>query len=349
MATTLHLGPEDLLEVRFAVSPLFETISALRVLGGHADESGWHAIWRTALEPDAAAGLEALLALHKPAGYVPDFISPPPRTRSPRVAEQLREVRRTPLGQVRDELAGALRDQRDAAAGRLLRELIADPARARALLARQLELAWQRLIARHWPRLLALFEADIAHRSDVLAVGGLRGALAGLHPSVNATSSSVRLEDGSRDTQRELGGEGLVLMPSAFIWPTPVVVLDLPWQPSLIYPVRGVAELWRPAPRFPPGALGRLLGETRARILGMLDEPASTTSIARGLGLSPANVSVHLAVLHDAGLAVAARRGREVRYARTDLGSAIVARSIAPAEGAHTNLTCCSSHAHMGQ
>jgi DNA-binding transcriptional ArsR family regulator len=35
-------------------------------------------------------------------------------------------------------------------------------------------------------------------------------------------------------------------------------------------------------------------------------------------------VSVHLAVLRDAGLAVAARRGREVRYARTDLGTAIV-------------------------
>src|SRR4051812_10313037 len=101
MATTLHLGPDDLLHVRFAVSPLFETISALRVLAGHADETGRHAAWLTALEPDAAVGLEALLALHKPSGYVPDFISPPPRSPSPRVTEQLHEVRRTPLGQVR--------------------------------------------------------------------------------------------------------------------------------------------------------------------------------------------------------------------------------------------------------
>jgi DNA-binding transcriptional ArsR family regulator len=85
-----------------------------------------------------------------------------------------------------------------------------------------------------------------------------------------------------------------------------------------------VGELWQTPPVPAPGALGRLLGETRARILTMLDEPASTTSLARGLGLSPANVSVHLAALRDAGLAVAARRGREVRYARTDLGSSLV-------------------------
>jgi DNA-binding transcriptional ArsR family regulator len=322
--TTLHLGPDDLLHVRFAVSPLFETISALRVLGGHGDETGRHAAWLRSLEPETPVGLEALLALHKPVGYVPDFISPPPRRPSPAVAEQIREVRGTPLDQVRDELAAALRDQPDPAAGALLRDLIGDPARARELLAAQLELAWQRLLAPHWPRLLALLEADIAHRSGVLAVRGLRGALAGLHPSVHATSTSVRLEDGRKEDQRELGGEGLLLMPSAFIWPDPVAVLDLPWQPSLIYPVRGLAQLWQRPQRPAPGALGRLLGETRARILAMLDEPASTTSIARGLALSPANVSVHLAVLRDAGLAVAARRGREVRYARTDLGSAIV-------------------------
>jgi DNA-binding transcriptional ArsR family regulator len=322
MATTLHTGPADLLHVRFAVSPAFETICAVRVLSAVADDRQ-HAAWRSSLDPDAALGLEALVALHKPRGYVPDFVTPPPRGSSPRIAEQIAEVRRTPLDRVRHELALGLRDQTDARGATLMRGLIGDPAGARELLAGQLELAWDRLLAPRWPQLLRLLEADIAHRSGVLAVRGLRGALAGLHPTVRATSTSVRLEDG-HDGERTLGGEGLLLVPSAFVWPTPVVVLDPPWQPSLVYPVRGVAELWRSRPVPAPGALGRLLGETRARILTALDEPASTTSLARGLACSPANVSVHLAALRDAGLAGAARRGREVRYVRTDLGSALV-------------------------
>jgi DNA-binding transcriptional ArsR family regulator len=321
--TILHLGPADLLRVRFAVSPLFEIIGAVRVLGGFGDETGQHAAWLASLDPGAPFGLEALLALHKRHGYVPDFVSPPPRSPSPSIEEQLREVRRTPLERVRSELASGARDQPDPQARALVHDLIRDPARARETLAQQLELAWERLIGARWPRLLALLEADIAHRSGVLAARGLRGALSGLHPSVHATGTSVRLELGSGE-ERALAGEGLLLMPSAFVWPSPVAVLDLPWQPTLIYPVRGVAELWRGRPLPAPGALGRLLGETRARILVALEEPASTTSLARALGLSPANVSGHLAALRDAGLAGAARRGREVPYRRSDLGDALV-------------------------
>jgi DNA-binding transcriptional ArsR family regulator len=321
--TTLHLGPADLLRVRFAVSPLFEIIGAVRVLSGFGDETGQHAAWLASLGAGAPLGLEALLALHKPRGYVPDFVSPPPSSSSPNIEEQIGEVRRTPLEQVRSELTLGARDQPDPQARALLRDLIRNPARARETLAQQLELAWQRLIGARWPRLLALLEADIGHRSGVLAARGLRAALSGLHPSVHATGTSVRLEHGAGE-ERELTGEGLLLMPSAFVWPTPVAVLDLPWQPTLIYPVRGVGELWRGRPLPAPGALGRLLGETRGRILAALDEPTSTTSLARVLALSPANVSGHLTSLRDAGLAATARRGREVRYRRTELGNALV-------------------------
>jgi DNA-binding transcriptional ArsR family regulator len=322
--TILHLGPADLLQVRFAVSPLFEVIGAVRVLGGLADETDRHAAWLASLDAEAPLGLEALLALHKQRGYVPDFVSPPPSSPCTSIEEQIREVRRTPLEQVRNELALGVRDQPEPQARALMHDLIRDPARARESLAQQLELAWERLIGARWPRLLALLEADIAHRSGVLAARGLRGALSGLHPSVRATGTSVRLDRGAGE-ERTLAGEGLLLMPSVFIWPTPVVVLDPPWQPTLIYPVRGVAGLWRGQPLPAPGALARLLGETRARILVALDEPASTTSLARALALSPANVSGHLASLRDAGLAGAARRGREVPYRRTDLGDALVA------------------------
>ncbi|HEY1479865.1 MAG TPA: DUF5937 family protein [Gaiellales bacterium] len=337
MPIILHTGPADLLHVRFAVSPLFETVNAVRVLGGHGD--GHHTAWLTAVGPRAGDGLDALLALHQRRGYVPDFASPPPRSPSPTVAEQTAEVRSTPLARVERELGLCLAGSLEPEARALLEGLARDPAGARETLATQLELAWQRLIAPVWPRLLALLEADIAHRSSVLAARGLRGALAGLHPAVRATSTSVTLRDLDELEERDLAGEGLLLVPSAFVWPKPVVVLEPPWQPTLIYPVRGVADLWRSRPLPPPGALGRLLGDTRAAVLAALDDPASTTALARRLALSPAGVSAHLAALRDAGLAAASRRGREVRYTRSDLGNALVGANRTDTGGSDPVLT----------
>ena len=324
MATILRTGPDDLLHVRFAVSPLFETINAVRLLAGVRDGFEQHASWLAAVGPDAGDGLPALLAVHARRGYVPDFISPPPASPSPSAAEQIAEVRATPLARVERELLLCRRGPREPHALAVIDELIRDPARALAIFLAELERAWERLLAPFWPRLLALLEADIAHRSGVLATHGLRGALAGLHPSIHATADSVSLDWPEEHDARDLAGEGLLLVPSAFVWPRPVIVLEAPWQPTLIYPVRGVAELWRDRPG-PPGGLGRLLGEGRAAILDALAEPVSTTSLARTLGRSPAGISAHLTALRDGGLAEASRRGREVRYVQSALGAALVA------------------------
>ena len=62
-------------------------------------------------------------------------------------------------------------------------------------------------------------------------------------------------EHGGAD-HRDLDGEGLVLMPSAFKWDQVVTVIDPPWQPTLIYPARGIGNLWQPPAvrgRTPPG------------------------------------------------------------------------------------------------
>jgi biotin operon repressor len=337
MPDVLLTGPADLLRVRFAVSPLFETMDAVRLLDGHREGRRHHAAWLTAVGPAAGAGLDALRALHGARGYVPDFVSPPPGRPVPSASEQIAEVRATPLDRVTRELLLCRAGELTPARTRAIDELLRDPAAARERLADELELAFGRLLAPAWPRVLALLEADIAHRSAVLASRGLRAALTGLHPRVRTTGDAIEIDGPAERIERDLAGEGLLLVPSAFVWPNPVVILEAPWQPTLVYPVRGVAELWRGRPLPSPAALARLLGPTRAGILGALGEPASTTALARSLGLSPAGVSAHLAALRDAGLAEASRRGREVRYTRTPLGSALVdANSPIPA---HTNLT----------
>jgi DNA-binding transcriptional ArsR family regulator len=107
------------------------------------------------------------------------------------------------------------------------------------------------------------------------------------------------------------------------MWPHVAAVVDEPWQPTIIYPARGVAELWQ-ATAQPSEALARLLGRTRARVLTLLEHPMSTLAVAARLELSPAGASRHLIALRDAGLIAGGRRGHEVRYARTELGAALL-------------------------
>ena len=90
-------------------------------------------------------------------------------------------------------------------------------------------------------------------------------------------------------------------MPSAYLWPHVAAIVEEPWLPAIIYPATGIAGLWQ-APAAPPGALGRLLGRTRALVLTTLDQPLSTTALAAMTGLSPAGVSRHLLALSDAGV-----------------------------------------------
>jgi len=125
------------------------------------------------------------------------------------------------------------------------------------------------------------------------------------------------------DEGRELGGEGPVLVPSAFSWPTVCVLTDPAYSPILVYPCRGVAALW--AQRMPaPDALSRLLGRGCAAVLMSLGNPASTTQLSVGLQVSPSTVSEHLTALREAGLLHRRRSAHQVRCARTSLGDALV-------------------------
>ena len=106
------------------------------------------------------------------------------------------------------------------------------------------------------------------------------------------------------------------------MWPRVGAMFDPPWQPALIYPPRGVGTLWAPPADTP--ALADLLGPRRAAILGALDAPVSTTVLARRLGVSSASVSEHLGILRRAGLVRGRRAAREVLYARTAAGDALL-------------------------
>jgi DNA-binding transcriptional ArsR family regulator len=202
-----------------------------------------------------------------------------------------------------------------------VRAMIEDPEAARDRLAGHVGDAWHRLVLPWWPRVRELIDADIEYRTRVLAEYGLGQVVAGLHERISWSGNTIVIESRA-DEERELGGDGLILMPSAFVWPMVTAVVDRPWQPTLVYPARGVGALLggRATASAP---LARLLGRTRALILTDLAEPASTAVLAARHGLAPSTVSAHLAALSDSGLTVRRRHGHEVYYRHTPLGRAL--------------------------
>lgn len=315
-------SPADLLAVRFARSPIWETQAAVRTFldeRARAYHRPWHELVRPRL---ARLDLEPLVAVLPLRGWVPDFLTPPPRSPEPRLRDQLAEVRSTPAAQVAAELARCRETVADERSRRLLDALLADPAAARDLLASRLHAAWAELVAPFWIRIRTLLDRDIEERARTVARHGLRRALDELHPRIRWTARGLSCADRSRRTV-EVDERGLVLMPSAYVAPAVAAIVDEPWLPTIVYPVRGIGELWR-ARSTPTDALARLLGPTRARVLASLDEPRSTTSLAALLELSPAGASRHLLALRNAGLVSPSRRGREVLYRRTRLGGALL-------------------------
>jgi DNA-binding transcriptional ArsR family regulator len=319
-----RFGRDDLLHTRFAISPLFElqaSLTALRDPGARSVHRPWVDAARRRLAGFDYAMLDALVPDR---GYAPDFFAPPPRSPLPDVGEELERVRRTPPEQVRREVGW--RFQGDVPA--IARPLLDDPARGVAVLADVMAGYWERALAPGWGALRALLETDIRHRAGRLADGGALELFAGLDPGVRWREGTLEVE-ASADAEVDLGGRGLQLVPSAFIWPRPGAMYDPPWQPSVIYPPRGVGQLWAPAAEGRE-ALADLVGRGRARILGALAAEVSTTDLARRLSASPAGVSEHLGVLRRAGLVRARREGRSVLYSRTPVGDALTAPSSSP-------------------
>jgi DNA-binding transcriptional ArsR family regulator len=113
------------------------------------------------------------------------------------------------------------------------------------------------------------------------------------------------------------------LVPAAFAWPEVWPMVDPPWQPAIVYPPRGLADLWAP-PSGDAAALDALLGARRASVLTALDRPVSTQELSRRLSASPAGVSAHLGVLRRAGLVAGRREGRQVLYGRTRAGDTLL-------------------------
>lgn len=346
---TITFTVDDLARTRFALSPLAEVVASVRVLKNPrpaAIHRHWHGLVRSRLRsPDSRVRL--LFDLVQPASwYLPDFLSPAPRSPVPDLTAELAGLRGLHPDQVRADLdvlghalthpVGSLdevtrprrRTRRTmiASPSALVSDLYADPSQGLGILADGIAAYWKVAIGPWWGRIRATLESDLLFRGRQLGRGGHALLFAELAPEVSWREGALHIRHRRFSGRRDLRGEGLLLVPSAFVWPSVVSSTIPPWQPSLSYPARGAGSIWQSTQPSSSDAIARVIGTARARILAQLETPTSTTDLAALTDLTPGGASQHLTAMHDAGLVAAHRVGRVVLYSRTAVAEALLAQ-----------------------
>ncbi|HJP77444.1 MAG TPA: winged helix-turn-helix domain-containing protein [Pseudonocardiaceae bacterium] len=319
-----ELGVEDLADTHFAVSPMHETVLSLRVLrdpGRHALLLPWR---RSVVDRLGDLDVELLLSLVGDRDALPDFLTPRPAVFVPSADEELARIRATPLPTVRRDLRAISQSGMSAPPPKRLRRAIEDAGDTAVdellvTICDTLAAYWHLAIEPAWPRMRQLLEADMTYRARRLATGGARLLFGDIHPNVRWRDGVLSISNMIGNWHASAAGRGLLLMPSVFAHkPAPPVSAAEP--PALSYPCRGVATLWSAPPAIVPDALVALLGQTRVRLLSLMDEPLPTVELARRLQVTPSAVSQHLRVMFATGLVNRARDGRLVLYRRSPLG-----------------------------
>lgn len=301
----VRFGVRDVAGVRFAISPLWETVTSFSAAsdpGRYAVHLPWLRSVRALREDRALAARTAplrALAVADPLRVdLPAFLTPPPRC---------------PLAEFEEELAISLATPAE------------QPGVALPELADALRAWWEAAVRPFWPRIRAVLEADIAYRTRQLAEDGIQEVLARLHPALRWTGDRLVFPEPPSDSL-DLDGTGITLAPSAFAVHCRLLTGPGPTPPAAVYPSRAVGTLWECRGASGDG-LARLLGRSRARLLAFTRSPATTTQLAVRTGLSLGAVSQHLSVLREAGLVTSHRYRREVHYATSELGNALSERA----------------------
>ena len=327
MALTIDLGVAELAATRFAISPLSETVSCLQQVAG-LDRRAVNLRWlrwaqdELARNPIGLSRTWPLLVSGRRSW--PEFLVPAPLGAAASIEDDLAALRRTTDRQVRTSLRRVFGENLPDTVAALAER----PAQGLRAIAAELRTAHDRLIAPHWPRIRAVLEADVIHRAKQLAAGGAERLFAGLHPDLRWRDGRLALGGVRWRAERAVkrGPGGLVLMPVALGSSYVLIKKSTSTQTTVRYPARGVGELWTAGTRAPASSAVRLLGRPRAELLEALRSPATTTDLARALGVTPSAVSQHLGVLRESGLVVRERAGRNVLYVRTALGASLSGR-----------------------
>ncbi|WP_329620482.1 winged helix-turn-helix domain-containing protein [Streptomyces sp. NBC_01255] len=315
-----QIGTDSLAGSRFVVSPLTETIAALKILhaasGSHPGEQAWLArhlpAYRARLAAEPLDGLLVGAAIGRT--WNADFLTPTPLGEGEQsFEEEVEAVRAADPAAAVPQLAVALGGP------------VPEPLRsARDLperMAGVLTWVWRETVLPDWARRRRILEADVVARTAQLVRGGWAAALDELCPGKMRWLGDGRLQVNSRNyPPRSVDGGRLLFVP---------VTANTGWvswegteRYAVVYACAGV--LADSAGPVVPQALGALLGTARAGVLVRLETPKSTSQLVALTGQGLGSVGRHLKVLLDAGLVRRGRAGRSVLYEWTDAGAVLV-------------------------
>lgn len=322
---TVWQVPADLLaRSRFVISPLTDTVAALRAL--HYPRRPWQHDWRrphlAAFQAmvDARPVVRELMAASFRPRYTADYLTLAPATAEPTFAEELAAVATRSDEQIRADL-------RETRPGPLAEVLLAEGLAGQA--AELLDWVWRHTVRPQWPDRERRLRADIVARTARLSSQGWAGVFADLSRQMRWLGDGRLQVNDYPSPQIALdSAEQLVFVPAHCVrgW----VLWERPTRFGMVYPASGI--LAGPAP-VPAAGLDRLIGANRAAILTRLATPLSTSHLAVVTGLGVGTVGDHLKVLLDAGLVAKRRSGREVLYWRTPLGVALADPDAGVASG----------------
>jgi hypothetical protein len=211
---------------------------------------------------------------------------------------------------------------------RFAADVLADPARARTRVRTLLEACAESFFDDLWHDLAPRLRRDARHQRDLFASTPGPPPVHAVCPSltVNSQPLTVNSEQSTVNCQQLIvdkvlsthtaAVDGLTLIPSVFSAPHLSVVHAPGWTPVIQYPVTaGPTRAAGPDQRILQRRLHALDNPIRYRMARSLARgPRTTLELADLWGLSSAEVSRHLAVLKEAGLAGSHRAGRRVVY-----------------------------------
>ncbi|TDW18694.1 ArsR/SmtB family transcription factor [Kribbella kalugense] len=296
----VHFTAADLGRVTFRTEPqpLWEAVLAARALGARS-MSPVARRWRRTAAPRVQGSMRPLFKLISPTGMFPDFLLP--ETSGDGLDPAIEALMDTPAEVIRAELEPWLPPGID----RYMQGLLDGRAGSRRALGVAVRDFHQQVLIPSSAELNSRYGADLGIRTHALLHGGLDTLLSALHPDITWATPTLTTH-GPLDLPQvdiQLGGRGLELYPSPLT--SSCLFLDVPdRRPVLVYPS---AELPTADPAATTDsetadALADLLGRTRAAVLRALTHPATTTQLARRVGISLASTSDHTRVLRAAGL-----------------------------------------------
>lgn len=320
----IHFTRDDLSRTYVAdgPAPLWEMVFSLHTLPSRyagAPFGDWQADVRARLKEQGLTDMvrHALMPLMPDSSYWPDFVTPTSGLLD--LEAGVESVIATPESRIRHELTRL--DERTGTPAWAW-ELADRPVAPRKRLAGMIRNYHSAALGPHWDHIRQRVAMDRARRAQALRQGGIDGLFRTFAPTMRWRSPVLEVRKLTLDRDIHLRGRGLVLVPSYFCWKLPVPLADVDLPPTLLYPI--FRDLRDPRPTANANALARLLGTTRAAILENTIGSPTTTQLARQLGVSPATVSEHTAVLRDAGLVTTDRHGNTVLHTTTALGHALL-------------------------